>query len=227
MADSDGHPPPPARQRLTRERVVHAAVELADEIGVPALTIRKLATHLGVKPMSIYNHVAHKEEILDAMVDVVFGEIERPPSGMHWREAIRARCASARSVLASHPWATPLLESRTSPGPQNLGHHDAVLACFRDAGFSLSLTAHAYAAIDSYIYGFAIQEASLPATDGEDMADLVDSMMDALEGLPHLRELATEHVLLPGYDFCDEFDFGLDLVLDGLERALAAERERP
>ncbi len=206
---------------LTPERVIHGAVALADAIGVDSLTIRKLAVELDVKPMTIYHHVPNKEAIIDGMVDVVFSQIDLPPTDTDWKGAMRQRSASARQVLARHPWAAPLMESRTTPGPATLQHHDAVLGCLRRGGFSIEMTAHAYALIDAFIYGFALQEATLPATEGEDMAELAQSMAAAMPvgAYPHLVEFTTEHVLQPGYDFCREFDFGLDLILDGLEAA--------
>ncbi|RVW06749.1 TetR/AcrR family transcriptional regulator [Rhodococcus spongiicola] len=207
--------------------MILGAVELADQIGADQLTIRRLAAHLGVKPMAIYHHVTNKDEILDGMVDLVFGEMKRPPVEQPWKDAIRVRCQSAREVLRRHPWATPLLDGRSAPGPETIGHHDAVLGCFRRGGFSIRLTAHAYAVVDSYLYGFAIQEASLPATGGDDMRALAEDMIEAFAGAPHLAELTMQHVLQPGYDFRDEFDFGLELVLGGLERALADESSGP
>ena len=213
----------PIRQSLTPRRVITAAVALADAIGADALTIRKLATELDVKPMAIYHHLPNKEAIIDGMVDVVFGEIELPPTDVGWKQAIRRRASSAREVLARHPWAAPLMESRTSPGPATLRHHDAVLGCLRSGGFSIEMTAHAYAVIDAFVYGFALQEASLPATGGDEMADLAQAMAAAMpvDEYPNLAELAAEHILRPGYDFGHEFDFGIDLILDGLEAAAA------
>ena len=213
-----------SRPALTPERVVTAAVNLADGLGVDALTIRKLAAELDVKPMTIYHHVPNKEAIIDGMVDLVFSEIDLPPIDVDWKQAIRQRAASARVVLARHPWAAPLMESRTSPGPATLRHHDAVLGCLRAAGFSVEMTAHAYALIDAFIYGFALQEASLPATGGDEMGELAQAMTAAMPvgEYPHLVEFTTEHVLRPGYDFAREFDFGIDLILDGLEAAAAA-----
>ena len=213
------------RPSLTPDRVIAAAVALADAIGVDALTIRKLAVELDVKPMTIYHHVPNKEAIIDGMVDLVFDEIDLPPTDTDWKQAIRRRAVSARVVLARHRWAAPLMESRTSPGPATLRHHDAVLGCLRAGGFSIEMTAHAYAVIDAFIYGFALQEASLPATAGDEMADLAQSMTATMPvgEYPHLVEFATEHVLQPGYDFGHEFDFGLDLILDGLEAAVGAE----
>ncbi len=211
----------PTRPTLTRDRVIAAAVALADAIGVDALTIRKLAVELDVKPMTIYHHIPNKEAIIDGMVDLVFGEIDLPPTDLDWKRAIRQRAASARVVLARHPWAAPLMESRTSPGPATLRHHDAVLGCLRAGGFSIEMTAHAYAVIDAFVYGFALQEASLPATSGDEMADLAEAMTAAMPvgEYPHLVEFTTGHVLRPGYDFGVEFDFGIDLILDGLDAA--------
>lgn len=209
------------RGPLSAGRVFAGAVALADKIGIEAFAIRKLASELGVKPMTIYHHVASKEAILDGMVDIVFGEINDPPADANWKTAVRLRAHSARSVLARHPWATPLMESRTAPGPATLRHHDAVIGCFRRAGFSIAMSAHAYALIDSYIYGFALQEANLPKTAGAEMADLAAAIIDPLPAgqYPHLMELTTEHVMQPGYDFGLEFEFGIDLILDGLEAA--------
>ena len=211
--------------RLTADRVIDGAIALADRIGTDAFTIRKLADEIGAKPMTIYHHVPNKEAIIDGMVDRVFSEIDLPPSDTDWRSAILVRCRSMREVLARHPWAAPLMENRTSPGPATLRHHDAVLGCFRSAGFSLPLTGHAYAVVDAFLYGFALQEATLPATGGEEMADLADALADAMPAdvYPHLAEFTAGHVLQPGYDFGSEFEVGIGLILDGLEREVAAE----
>lgn len=207
-----------SRQSLTRDRIIDAAMSLADQTGVDALTIRKLATALEAKPMTIYHYVANKEAIIDGMVDQVFGEIDLPPTNPNWKTAIRHRASSARAVLAKHPWAVPLMDSRSSPGPATLKHHNAVLGCLREGGLSVEMTAHAYAVIDAFIYGFAIQEASLPATTGEQMHELVETITTPFsEGeYPYLMELTTKHVMHPGYDFGKEFEFGLNLILDGL-----------
>ena len=208
----------PTRTRLTPSRVIEAAVALADEVGVDALTIRKLAVRLDVKPMTIYHHVANKEAIIDGMVEYVFGEIALPPPELDWKPAMRVRAESARDVLRRHPWATPLLDSRTSPGPATLRHHDAVLGCLRSHGFSIGAAAAAIALLDAFIYGFAIQEASLPATRGEEIRDLVESIGRVLPPgeYPYLEDM-TEYALAPGYDFGDEFAKGLDVILDGIE----------
>lgn len=209
---------------LDRERVLVGAVELADEIGVEPLTIRRLAEALGSKPMTLYSHVANKDDILDGMVDVVFGEIDLPPTDLPWRPALRHRCVSAREVLRRHPWAVPLMESRTSPGARTLRHHDAVLGCLMNGGLPTSAVAHAYAIVDAFVYGFAVQEASLP---GGGTGDDLDAMAGELaaqlpvDEFPHLAAFTAEHVMQPGYDFGASFEVGLDLVLDGIERLAA------
>jgi AcrR family transcriptional regulator len=207
--------------KLTKERVLLAGVGLADQSGMEGFTIRKLATELDTKPMTIYHHLPNKEAIIDGMVDLVFAEIDVPPTGADWKTAIGKRARSARAVLARHPWATSLMESRVNPGPATLRHHDAVLGCFRAAGFTVEMTAHAYALVDAFIYGFALQEANLPSTGGEEMAELATAIAEQFEHdqYPHLTELTVEHVLKPGYDFTTEFDFGLNLILDGLAAA--------
>ena len=211
------------RPRLSRERVVVGALAIADADGLAALTIRSLAAELGVKPMSVYYHVANKDEILAALVDVVFGEIELPVPGRPWRPEMERRANSARQVLARHRWAIGLLESRPDPGPANLRHHDTVLATLRAGGFSPEMTAHAYALLDSYVYGFALQEASLPFEGRESVGEIAGPIMEqmAAGAYPHLAQMASTYYLQPGYDFGDEFRFGLDLILDGLEAAIS------
>jgi len=213
------------RSRLNRAKVLQAAIELADEIGIEALTIRKLADRLDVGAMTIYHHVPSKEEIIDGMVEIVFAEIRKPQVDVDWKTAMRQRCISARRVLNRHPWAAPLMESRPSPGPANLSHHDAVIGTLRNGGLSIEMTAHAYAILDSFVYGFAFEEATLPATGGEGFAEIAEQIAAHFpsDEYPHLAELTFEHVLKPGYDFGDSFEFGLDLIIDGLERA--AKRE--
>ncbi len=209
------------RAPLSRERVLSAAVTVADEGGITGLTIRSLAQELGVKPMSVYHHVANKDEILDGIVDIVFSEIELPSTDGEWLSEIRNRAGSARQVLRRHPWAIGLLESRTSPGPATLRHHNANIGVLRGAGFSVEMAAHAYALIDSFVYGFALQEATLSFEDST-VAEVAAPMMELFDTgeYPHLMELTTEFVLQPGYDFGNEFEFGLTLILDGLSRSL-------
>jgi AcrR family transcriptional regulator len=216
-------PNPAPRLPLNKDRVLRAAVDLADRGGVAsALSMRKLAQELGVEAMSLYHHVANKDAILDGLVDVVFSEIDLPSGEAGWKAAMRRRAISAREALRRHPWATGLMESRSTPGRANLRHHDAVLGILRSAGFSIELAAHAYSLLDSYIYGFALQEASLPFDTPEETAEVAKTIMAEFpaDELPHLTEIAVEHVLQPGYSYGNEFEFGLDLILDGLERAL-------
>jgi AcrR family transcriptional regulator len=205
---------------LSRDRVLRAAVAFADESGVGSLSMRKLGEALGVEAMSLYNHVANKDELLDGMVDLVFSEIDLPSGGVDWKTAMRDRAVSARQALSRHPWAIALMQSRTSPGPATLRHHDAVIGSLRKAGFSIEMAAHAFSALDSYIYGFALQEASLPFNTTEETAEVAEMIMNQFpaDEYPHLTELTTEHVLQPGYDYGNEFEFGLDVILDGLER---------
>jgi AcrR family transcriptional regulator len=206
---------------LNRQRVLGAAVALADRGGVRSLSMRKLAHELGVEAMSLYHHVANKDDILDGIVDVVFSEIELPSGDADWRAAMRQRAISAREALLRHPWAAGLMESRSTPGPATLRHHDAVLGILRTAGFSLELAAHAFSVLDSYIYGFALQEANLPFGTPEETAEVAQAIMAEFpaDEYPHLTEMTVEHVLQPGYDYGNEFLFGLDLILDGLDRA--------
>ena len=210
-----------ARTPLNRERVLRAAVAFADENGIATLSMRRLGEVLGVEAMSLYNHVASKGDLLDGMIDLVFSEIDLPSGAAGWKTAMRQRAASARQVLSHHRWAIGLMESRSSPGPATLRHHDAVIGCLREAGFPVALAAHAFAVLDSYIYGFALQEASLPFDTNEETAELAEMIMARFPPgeYPHLTELTVEHVLQPGYDYGNEYQFGLDLILDGLERA--------
>ena len=209
------------RTPLSRDRVLRTAVAFADESGIASLSMRKLGEVLGVEAMSLYNHVASKGDLLDGMIDYVFSEIGLPAAEADWKRAMRQRAVSARQVLNRHRWAIGLMESRSSPGPATLRHHDAVIGSLRGAGFPIALAAHAFSVLDSYIYGFALQEASLPFDAGEETADLARMIMARFtpDEYPHLTELTVEHVLQPGYDYGDEFEFGLDLILDGLERA--------
>ena len=209
------------RAPLSRDRVLRAAVALADTAGISSLSMRKLGEALGVEAMSLYNHVASKGDLLDGMIDIVFSEIDLPSGDGDWRAAMRGRAISARQVLHQHRWAIGLMESRTSPGPATLRHHDAVLGRLRRAGFPVALTAHAYSLLDSYIYGFALQEASLPFGTGEEAARVAEEISGQFASgqYPYLTEMAMEHVVQPGYDYGDEFETGLDLILDALQAA--------
>jgi AcrR family transcriptional regulator len=214
----------PSRTPLNRERVLRAALAYADENGIGSLTMRKLGEALGVEAMSLYNHVANKAELLDGMVDLVFAEIDIPAGETGWRTVMRERAVSARRVLSRHRWAIGLMESRSTPGPATLRHHDRVIGILRAAGFSVELAAHAYSLLDSYIYGFALQEASLPFETGADTAELAHTIMAQFPvgEYPHLAELTVQHVLQPGYDYGNEYEFGLDLILDGLGARVTA-----
>lgn len=209
------------RAPLTRERILQGALSVADSQGVNALTIRALSTHLGVKPMAIYHHVSTKDEILDGIVDLVFAEIDLPVPGREWSREVRRRAASTRIVLGRHPWAISLMGTRTSPGAHTLAHLDAVIGVLREAGMSLPTVAHAVALLDNFVFGFALQEAMLPMQQPEDVIPLATSLLDGMPDgeYPYLAELATDHVMQPGYDFGDEFTFGLDVVLAGIEAA--------
>ncbi|OII66486.1 TetR/AcrR family transcriptional regulator [Streptomyces sp. CC77] len=208
------------RVPLDRERVLRAAVEIADEGGVGSLTMRRIAERLGVEAMSLYHHVANKSDILDGMVDTVFGEIDLPAPDEEWRQAMRRRAVSARDALTRHPWAVGLMDSRATPGPETLRHHDAVIGCLRGAGFSLALTAHAVSVIDSYLYGFVLQERALPFRTEQELAAVADTIMERMpdDAHPYLTEMMSGHALRPDYRYADEFAFGLDLILDGLAR---------
>ena len=207
------------RPRLSRERVLQKAVEIADQEGIQALTMRKLAQEMGVEAMSLYHHFANKDRLLDAMIDLVFTEIVLPPEG-HWKVRIQTRAISARQALVRHRWALGLMESRTSPGPETLRHHNAVIECLRTSGFSVPAAAHAYSLLDSYIYGFALQQIHLPFTKFEAGDAAAESIMleVAAGAYPHLIQMAVEHVFKPGYDYAQEFEIGLKIVLDGLEK---------
>ena len=209
------------RPRLSRDRVIAAGVALADESGIAALSMRKLGERLGVEAMSLYKHVGNKDDLLDGMVDGVFAELELPSDQPDWKAALRHRAVSVRAALKRHPWAVPMMQSRSSPGPHTLSHLDALIGLLRDAGFSVVLTAHALSVVDAYVYGFAMQERALPFDTEERSTELIEQILAAMpaDRWPHLVEFSREHVLKPGYDYSKEFQWGLDLVLDGLERA--------
>jgi AcrR family transcriptional regulator len=211
------------RRRLSRELVLRAAMAHADADGLEALTMRTLAEMLEVAPMALYRHVADKDDLVDAMVDAVFSEIGVPSGGGDWKSAMRRRAISVRDALSRHRWAIGLMESRRSPGPANLRHHDAVIGRLRAAGFSIEMAAHAYSLLDSYIYGFALTKMNLPFEVSEEVAEVAQTMLQPFPAneYPNLVEFITEHAMKPGYDYGDEFEYGLDLILDALESARA------
>jgi AcrR family transcriptional regulator len=207
------------RRPLTKQRVLEKATAVADKEGIEALSMRRLGQALGVEAMSLYKHVANKDELLDGMVDIVFGEMDSPSIGEDWRSALRRRAISARDALKRHPWAIGLMESR-HPGPANLRHHNATMGCLREAGFSFQTAIHAYSVQDAYVYGFALQERDLafetPQSAGQ-AAQRTAEKNGALHDYPYLAEIAAK---LPetGYDNAVEFAWGLDLILSGLDQ---------
>jgi AcrR family transcriptional regulator len=224
-----------AQQRLSRDRVLETAIALAQRDGLESLTMRRLADELGVGAMTLYHYVRNKEALVDAMVEIVFGEIELPAADDDWKSALRRRAVSTRAALNRHRWAVGLLESRTTPGPNSLRVHNAVLGVLREAGFSVEQTIQAYSVQDAYIYGFALQEKSIPFEDAEGAAAVARAQSEAYgeleperhlgelaEAFPYLAEVVVGHVAEVGYDFATSFADGLDLILDGLERRLDA-----
>jgi len=211
------------RDRLSRERILRVAIADADAGGLEALTMRKLAVELGVAPMALYRHVENKDDLIDGMVDIVFSEVELPLPGQKWKGAMRRRAISLRDVLLRHRWAIGLMESRANPGPANLRHHDAVIGCLRASGFDMAAVAHAYSVLDSYIYGFALTKMNLPFDRGDDVAERAQTMLDPFpaDQYPNLEAFITEHAMTPGYDYGDEFEPGLDLILESLKRSRA------
>ncbi|MBE7383042.1 MAG: TetR/AcrR family transcriptional regulator C-terminal domain-containing protein [Leptolyngbya sp. SIO1E4] len=213
-SNADAMPPLP----LSRERVLHAALCLADEGGIESLSMRKLAHELGVKAMSLYNHVANKDDILDGIVDIVIREIEVPSLATDWKTAMRRRATSAHAVLLRHPWSTMAIVSRVNVGPAMLRYIDATLGCLYEAGFSITMADHIWNAIDNHIYGFTLQELNFPfeAAEYADAAKNFVSMIP-VEKYPYLNRL-THHVMEGRYDGLHDFEFGLELILDGLDK---------
>lgn len=213
---------PEARPPLTRERVLRAAITMADEQGLAALTMRALGATLGVQAMSLYNHVSNKDALLDGIVELVVAEIEVPSQADPWRIAMGRRAASAHTVLLRHPWACGLLMSRANVGPAMIRYVDATLDCLHRAGFSLPMADHAWNAMDSYIYGFTLQKLNFPfeAAEYSKMAAMYLPSLSA-ERFPAMHAL-TVLVASGKHDGLHDLDFGLELILDGLERMLAA-----
>jgi AcrR family transcriptional regulator len=210
------------RAPLSRERVLETAVTFADRHGLESLSMRKLADELSVAAMSLYYHVPNKVELLDGMIDIVFGEIEPPSLDVDWKTAMRRRAIATRDALNRHRWAVGQMEGRSTHGPANLRLHNDVLGCLRAAGFSLEMTVHAYSVQDAYIYGFALQETDMTPETPEDFAAVAEQQMHdyaaVLADYPHLVEVVGGHVAKAGYDYAGEFLFGLDLILDGLDQ---------
>ena len=217
--------PTKKRPPVSRASVLAAAIELADAEGVEALTMRKLADRIGVEAMSIYYHLPNKDAILTGLVDIVFAEIDLPDKADGWRTAMHSRALSAREVLVRHSWAVGLMDSRRDPGHATLRHHDAVIGALRVGGFSIAGAAHAFSALDSYVYGFVLQQVSLPFSTPEELTEVAESIVHDMtaDEFPHLTEIAVGHAMLPGYSYANEFEIGLDLILDSLERRLSTD----
>lgn len=213
------------RRPLSRQRVVQAAVQHADEAGLEGLTMRHVAKALQVAPMALYRHVSNRDDLIDAMIDVVFSEIALPLGGDGWKPAMRERALSLRDALVRHRWAIGLMESRRRPGPANLRHHDAVIGKLRAAGFDIAMVAHAYSLLDGYIYGFALTKLNVPFHTQAEMDAMAQDMFEPFPAneYPNLAEFVTDHVLKPGYDYAQEFEYGLDVILNGLDEALRAQ----
>lgn len=208
------------RAPLNRQRVLEAAIDLADRSGIGALSMRRLGKELGVEAMSLYNHVADKDDLLDRMADRIAAEFEVPSPEGDWASEVRRSQRSAHEVLLKHPWAGSLLESRVNLGPERLRYVDAMIGVLSGAGFSMPTVGQAFTALDAHLYGFTLQEQSW-AFDIEDAPATAAAMAEAVpaESFPNLAAMIDAYVSAPGR-FPLEFDFGLDLLLDGLERLL-------
>jgi len=207
------------RVPLSRERVLRAAIVLADTGGIEALTMRRLGQELGVEAMSLYNHVANKDDILSGIAELVFGEIALPSSEDNWKTAIRTSAISAHGVLRRHPWASSIMMSPTRVSPARLLWMETVLKTLREGGFSAQLTCHAYHALDSHITGFTLWQASIPAS-GQALREIAATFLRRLpiDEYPYVGEHIEQHLAPPRPDDQGAFAFGLDLILDGLER---------
>lgn len=214
--------PPPPRPALSTQRVIDAASRVADASGLGGVSMRSVGRELDVEAMSLYHHVANKDALLDGMVDRVYAEVVLPDASGDWRVELRRRSLSVREVLGRHPWALPLMESRRTPGPATLAYHDANIACLRAGGFSPRHVAHAYAVVDAFVYGFVLQETTLPFDSGAEAADFVSTgpLAELLAAYPNMAWFAQHVVLEAGYTFAREFEPGLELVLDGVAALL-------
>ena len=202
-------------------RTLQVALDIADQEGIDAVTMRRLARELGVEAASLYHHLDGKTQILDGLVDLVAAEVE-PPTSTGWRKAISQRAHNTRTTLRRHPWAVSLMASRTSPGPATLRLLEMGIRCFREGGFSVALAAQAISVVDSYVHGFVLQEVNLPFRDESELAAMTGAIMDTFPAseFPHLFEMTVQYVLRPGYDYGNEFDSGLTVVLDGVAELL-------
>ena len=210
------------RRPLDLERIVATATAIADAGGLDALSMRKLAGELGVEAMSLYYYVPNKEVLLDHMVDRVIAEIGHPSLDEPWKQAMRTRAVSAHEAFERHAWAIGIADSRTTRDIESLRYYDSMVGCLLEAGFPIPLAAHALSVIDAYVYGFGIQQLNLPLDDAEQVADVSEALLAQMpaDEFPYLTRMILEHALQPGYDYAAEFEYGLDLILDALERAL-------
>jgi AcrR family transcriptional regulator len=214
---------PLSREPLSRERIVDAAAAVADARGLAGVSMRSVGNRLGVEAMSLYHHIAGKEQLLDELADWVFGRIQLPAPQTGWRDGMRDRAHSARAVLSTHPWGLTLVESRRAAGPAVLEHHDAVLGLLRRDGFSVVLAARAFSVIDAYVYGFVLTEQRLPFEEGERVEDYVAGITLPAERFPYLVEMVNEMIVGQDYSYGNEFEHGLELILDGLAGRLRGE----
>jgi AcrR family transcriptional regulator len=212
------------RTPLSKERVLHAAVALADEGGIESLSMRKLADELGVKAMSLYNHVANKDDLYQGIVDLAMGEIEVPSEEADWKSALRQSAISAYQAFVRHPWACNLHMATPRINDERMQWMEGVLKTLREAGFSPNMTHHGYHALDSHITGFTLWIVSMPFDSREELLDMAQEFIPRIpaDRFPYVIEHAKEHLEDPDPDEPSEFEFGLDLILEGLERRLDA-----
>ena len=208
------------REPLSRDRVLRAAMAFADEHGIDALSMRKLGRELGVEAMSLYKHVANKDDLLDGIAELVASEIHLPTPDTEWKKAMRDRAISARDVFSHHPWAVGIMEARANPGPASMRYYDTVIGSLRRGGFSVRMASRAFSLMDAYVFGYAAQEINLPFASTGDLADIAETIKEQLpaDEFPHFTEMILDYVSRPEWNFQEEFEFGLDLILDGLER---------
>ncbi len=203
---------------LTKDRAIQAAIKIADAGGIEELSMRKLGRELGVEAMALYHHFANKNQLIEGMVDYVHAEIEAPTNADTWRIFMQSRAESAFEVLLRHSWATTIMEASVNPGPSTLKDSESMIGCFREAGFSVEMTVHAVTVINIYVYGAAQQYARLSFSTVEQAAELGEAIKGQFpaDKYPYLSEMITQHMLKAGYNPKDEFQFGLNLILDGI-----------
>jgi AcrR family transcriptional regulator len=216
---------PQRRPPLNRERVLHAALGLADQAGIEALSMRRLAQELGVEAMSLYNYVKGKDDILDGILEIVLDEIEIPSDEADWKEALRRTASSAHEILVRHRWACSVMLGRTRVSPPRMRWMESVLGTLRKGGFSAELTHHAYHALDSHITGFTLWQVSMPFDTRAELLDMADTFVSSVpaDEYPYVVEHARQHLAPSDGEGASDFGFGLELILDGLERLRDAE----